>query len=756
MSTEPPTRRRIWVEIDWDAPGPAVALVGEFVRAARPSDGVELGLATGSLSEADAAARLVAGLNDLPGFAERGASLPEVAVHEGAAPAGAEILGTATSSAFAESRLRLHELRRELATIAAVTPVLDRAEWARGWLTEPGFHHLVIDNASSDDTAALAAAAGAEVVVQPATVGRVANWVSAMHHFRERTSLPWLKWLFAGDELLPGAADLLDAAIAEYPQARLIVAEYLIRAADGTITHWRQLPETRIVMPGESLERSARDGNWFGAPIAQAFHRDVVGEVEFGSQPWVADWQAALTIARSHPVLYIAEPIGVFDLRSRRFFKTQELTVHSLVQELSLRQQSVQALTDRAPEDPDIQRLELEVDRHAAEALAARVRDRVTQVAVLGERRAGARDGGGGGTGASGPVFAVHAPRIADGSGRDIMGYAPEFAATYATYAYMPELDAHHEVRRRRAAGEPVVGAHGLEVVTNPTELNQVADVLVCFEGRAYLPEMSPPREFTGLKAYHTWEFVFYAPETNRALVDGGVDVVLGYSRHDEYSPFFRAMFPSFSGRTIAVPFGFQSRFTPRIPFGERTPKVVGLGSVNPVDDPLCPPGELDAYVAFHAGERWTHRWRRALLEHSDELLDILDARFPAFPETKDFSYDAVEVLNAYAMFANDPGVMAFPPARTYEGAACGTLLVGEDTAVHRDLGFVHGENALLHAPDDTEDFARVVREALAEPERLAGMAGAGQRMMHERYTHPAIARTLHEQLCRVFAGRQP
>lgn len=752
MSAEPPTRRRTWVEIDWDAPGPAVEIVGEFVRTARPSDPVELGLATGSLSEADAAGRLVAGLNALPGFAERGASLPEVAVHEGAAPPGAEILGTSTASAIAESRLRLHELRRELATIAAVTPVLDRAEWARGWLTEPGFHHLVIDNASSDDTAALAAAAGAEVVVQPATVGRVANWVSAMHHFRERTALPWLKWLFAGDELLPGAADLLDAAVAEFPQARLVVAEYLIRAADGTTTHWRQLPETRIVMPGESLERSARNGNWFGAPIAQAFHRDVLGEVEFGSQPWVADWQAALSIARSHPVLYIAEPIGIFDLSSRRFFKTQALTVHSLVQELSLRQQSVQALLDRAPDDPGVQSLELEVDRDAAESLAARVRDRVTQVAVLGERRAPAGDGGA--TGVRGPVFAVHAPRIADVSGRDIMGYAPEFAAAYATYAYMPELDAHHEVRRRRAAGEAVVGANGLDVVTNPAELNQVADVLVCFEGRAYLPEMAPPREFTGLKAYHAWEFVFYAPETNRALVEGGVDVVLGYCRHDEYSPFFRAMFPSFTGRTIAVPFGFQPRFAPRVPFAERIGKVVGLGSINPVDDPLCPPGELDAYVAFHAGERWTHRWRRTLLEHADELSDVLDARFPVFPETKDFSYDAVEVLNAYAMFANDPGLMAFPPARTYEGAACGALLVGEDSAVHRDLGFVHGENALLHAADDSEDFARVVREAIAEPERLRQMAEAGQRMVHERYTHPTVARALYEQLCRVYAGR--
>ena len=93
MSSEPPSRRRIWVEIDWDAPGPAVELVGEFVRAARPSDRVELGLATGTLSETDAAARLVSGLNGAARLRRaRGAQLPEVAVHEGAAPAGAEIL----------------------------------------------------------------------------------------------------------------------------------------------------------------------------------------------------------------------------------------------------------------------------------------------------------------------------------------------------------------------------------------------------------------------------------------------------------------------------------------------------------------------------------------------------------------------------------------------------------------------------------------------------------------------------------------
>jgi glycosyltransferase involved in cell wall biosynthesis len=128
-------------------------------------------------------------------------------------------------------------------------------------------------------------------------------------------------------------------------------------------------------------------------------------------------------------------------------------------------------------------------------------------------------------------------------------------------------------------------------------------------------------------------------------------------------------------------------------------------------------------------------------------------SRFPVFPETKDPAYDAVALLNAHAMFANDEGLMAFPPARTYEGPACGSLLVAADTPAVRELGFEHGENALLHRAEDVEDFARVVRAAVREPERLEAMAAAGASMVRARYSHEAVADRLHGELCRRWAA---
>ena len=120
-------------------------------------------------------------------------------------------------------------------------------------------------------------------------------------------------------------------------------------------------------------------------------------------------------------------------------------------------------------------------------------------------------------------------------------------------------------------------------------------------------------------------------------------------------------------------------------------------------------------------GERWTHRWRRTLLEHADELSDVLDARFPVFPETKDFSYDAVEVLNALRHVRQRPrgswpsrplAPTRAPPAERCSWARTPPCTATSDSSTARTRSCT--------SPDDTEDFARVVREAIAEPELLA------------------------------------
>src|SRR3954471_2848237 len=729
----------MWLSVDWDAPEPALRVLEDYCRCVRPGDAFELAVAAAPLGQQEAGDRLMELIGRDAELARRIQTLPAVVVYDGDVPADVEehlqLPGPGEQA--------LHVLREELATQVTVTPVLENETWARGWRPEAGFRHLVVDNASSDATARLLADRGADVVVNDTRVSRVGNWARALEVFREISDAQWMKWWFAGDELLPGAATILDAATRAHPAARLIVAEYLIRHPDGRLEHWRMLPETRLVEPAEALALSVEKGNWFGSPIGHSMHRDALGDVEFGCQPWVADWQACLSIARRHPVLYVAQPVGIFDMASRRFHAAKAGRVDSLVQELSLRMQSLEALREVAP-SPQLDELEYRLGRDAAQALAQRVEQTTPPPPppALAPRR-------------SEPVIAVHAPRVADPSGRDFNGYAPQFAERHARYAYLPQLAHDDRVSAARSRGERLkLGGTELEIVTDPRELNQLADILVGFEGRPYLPELAPPAEFTGLKAYHVMDFVFHAGEAHAALVRGGVDIALGYARHDEHSPFFQALYPSLSGRVLPVPFGFAPRFRSLTPFAERERTVVGLGAVNPVDDPLCPPGELDDYVAFHTGEPWTHAWRRTLLEQADELGDILVSHFPVYPKTKDAAYDAVALLNAHALFANDVGLMAFPPARTYEGPACGALLVGADTAVHREVGFRHGENALLHRPGDVEDFARVVREALAEPERLAAMAAAGERMVLERYTHAAVADALAEQLRALWAGR--
>lgn len=740
-------RERFWVGIDWSAPEQALTVADAYVANIRFSDPVELCLATGALPEPEAAARIAELVRTRPAFAARAERLPELVVVAGEVPADVpQDRRLAPSSAAAT----LRDAREGFAAYVAVTPVRDRAEWASRLMPQPGFLHLVSDNASSDGTAELAAAAGARVVRQPAALSRLGSWRAAIDAFATETDAAWLKWLFAGDELLPAAADVLDAGLAAHPEARLVVCEYLIRHPDGKLTRWSTVPETRLIEPAEALALSAAEGNWFGAPIAHLFHREALADLELGCQAWVADWQACLSVASRHAVLYVAEPVGIFDMASRRYYSAKAQRVDSLVQELSLRLQSLERLGERHS-GHDLSEVERRVHREAADALARRVQanerpDPARPSVTVVQRGREAPP--------AGPTIAVHAPRPRDPASRDFNGYAAEFAARHARYAYVPRLAGVEAEQARRECAR--LSDPGLELVTDPRELDRVADVLVCFEGRPYVPELAPPRQFTGLKAYHTMDFVFHAGRAHQALVTGGVDIVLGYARHDQRSPFFAALYPSFAGRVLPVPFGFSRRFEVRTPFAQRSPTVLGIGSVNPVDDPLCAPGELAEYIAFHPGERWTHRWRRTLVERAEQLEGILACRFPVFPQTKDPSYDAVEALNAHVMFANDEGLMAFPPARTYEGPACGALLVAADSPSLRELGFRDGENALLHRPDDVEDFRRVVTAALAEPERLESLAAAGTRMVRERYTHEAVADRLHEQLCELLAGRDP
>jgi len=734
----------LWLPLSADEPTPSsqhalTLLLAHFAGTFSVRSPVRLLVGTGGRTEEEAAglvlsAAAAAGL-DLEQTAEVFAE-----AHRPPGPRVTDLLPVLDARADVDAAVQLiRECARRIAPITVLTPVRDRVDWAQEFQPTPGLHHLVVDNASSDGTPDVLEASGLEVARFQAPVDRVGSWRRAVQHFASASPSPWFKWLFAGDQLLPEAADILLQAVEDAPDVGLVVAEYLIDSGDGHTHHWRMLPETTVLQPAQSLELSARQGNWFGSPVAHLFSRRAIEHLDFGAEPWVADWQACLSVAQHLPVLYLAEVVGVFDVASRHHYAVQESSLHARVQEAEVRLRSAETL---ATMGVDVRQ---DVHRDVTLSLSERLPLMQANTAATAEMVMGPLPG---------PRLAIHQPRRG-GDPRDIHGYVPLFCEA-ATFAYLPVLAT--QPQRASEFGvqddrfETNTGA--LEVVTSPAELQRKADVLVGFEGRPYLPHLAPPVEFTGLKAYHVMDFVFHASAAADRLRSGQTDLLLGYARHDVHSPFFAHVYRGFEGRVLPVPFGASPRYRSSTSWSARRPVAVGLGAVNPVDDPLCDPGELTDYVEFYQGTRWTHAWRRELSERRASLVDVLDARFPEWPDTKDATPDAASLLADVQFFVNDPGLMAFPPARSYEGMAAGSVMVAGAHPVWGELGLHHGVNALFHRPGDVDAFRQTIRAAAAEPTRTAVIAAAGAALVEAEYRFATIAQKLRSELLSRLTSR--
>ncbi|MEI6429892.1 MAG: glycosyltransferase [Pseudanabaena sp. ELA607] len=375
--------------------------------------------------------------------------------------------------------------------------------------------------------------------------------------------------------------------------------------------------------------------------------------------------------------------------------------------------------------------------------------------------------------------IAVHNPfRCFGDQTRNHNGYNHAFLRLFKPVIYVPEWELKYNTQKGireflRSVKFAARGGFGLgrsrgmrpyfldsqlnpdefEFAFSLSELNQKADVLISFNGYPYLDLNRPVRDFQGMKVYHAYEYVFRATDANRAFVEGGVDFLFGYTNHGKYCPFFQHFYPSFEDKVIPVPFGFGKRFEVKTNFRDREQKVIALGAVNPVNDPYAKGDDLAEYIHFYEGIEWTHQWRRKIVEHKLTLSDIVDCQLPEYPKTKDYSYDAVAMLNRYAIFLNDEGLMNFPPARTYEGTASGAVLVSADRPCIRDLGFVNDENCILHQPLDMDDFRDRVKHYLQHPEQLAVIAQKSVAMVHERYTHIQVAKQIHADLAKRYSS---
>ena len=327
-------------------------------------------------------------------------------------------------------------------------------------------------------------------------------------------------------------------------------------------------------------------------------------------------------------------------------------------------------------------------------------------------------------------------------------GYNVEFVRQFKPVIYLPGFDSlvtrGAAFKYRMQTKSKSFDWREFDYAYSAAELNAKADILVCFNGAPYEKWNAPARGFRGMKVYHAMEYVFNPGLANQLFEQAGVDYLLGYADHGRHCAFFQHAYPGFRQRVIAVPFGYGPRFVAGPPVRSRHLKVVAMGAVNPVRDPsVANVDALQEYSRFYASEYWTHKWRYMLQQHSDQLADIMDSLLPTPPLTRSDNYDAVATCQSYAMFANDQGLMAFPPARTYEATASGAAMVSSDHGCFADLGFVDGRNCVMHRAHDVADFRDKVSWYIRHPDRLAEVADAGKELVRRRYSHTQIARDL-------------
>ena len=249
-------------------------------------------------------------------------------------------------------------------------------------------------------------------------------------------------------------------------------------------------------------------------------------------------------------------------------------------------------------------------------------------------------------------------------------------------------------------------------------KINKCTEVMVGF----LVPECTDGRDvgyYQGLKVFHLLDYYINPKKNNKFLIDNQVDYVMGHCQLDTYSELFRKYYPNYVNKVLNIPFGYSSRFKCIKSFMERKNKAVGLGSINPMLDPKLKDEATIAIREFFPCNKYMHETRKYLQDNANKYFDCIDALFPTPEQQKDFSYDAVEMLNNYTMFINDEGISNFPPARTFEGIACGSVMIATNNPIYIDLGFVPDVNYISFMKCDYEDMVKKIRYYMENPDLL-------------------------------------
>lgn len=277
-------------------------------------------------------------------------------------------------------------------------------------------------------------------------------------------------------------------------------------------------------------------------------------------------------------------------------------------------------------------------------------------------------------------------------------------------------------------------------------------DVWMCFAGSVDAARIPmPPTDFNGVKLYHVMDYVYDASAAGKALDSAGIDYILAYAGVQNWCPCFRTAYKPFLDTVISWPFGYSDRFSCTKDFEERNAKCSVMGAVNLVD-PNPDDTSLDLYRTSYAAMKWAHPIRQLVREHMPELELHVESYLPPKGSRVRLDYDSPLELNRHQLFLNDDSVMHFPPARTYEGIACGAIMMSRHHSCYTEYGFENGTNCFMGDISTKENLIDLLETQLTPRNDLVKIH---QRSLQhaEKFSHNALADRLHSLLIALHNG---
>jgi hypothetical protein len=260
------------------------------------------------------------------------------------------------------------------------------------------------------------------------------------------------------------------------------------------------------------------------------------------------------------------------------------------------------------------------------------------------------------------------------------------------------------------------------------------------------------PWSFSGLKLLHLMDYCYSPRQDDELIRKLGVDYVFGYARHDLHCGFFRKMHPSLEGRVVPLPFGYRARFRETIPFAQKENRCSVMGAVVAMEAPSASKPELFDYFSYFEGHRCAHEMRWRVGGDGGNLQEWIASFLPRPPATVNWGYDSALELNRHRFFLNDDSIMHFPPARTYEGLACGSIMLAAREPVYRDFAFRENVNCLMFEPGNLPDMLRVLKEAAGDIEGSRAIHHRA-RLFSTRFSHSQVGISLYRQIELLWQG---